>query len=146
MARFPRWWTDPDMATPAGVAMAARQAGVLVEEGDYTIGTFDLGDDGPPIGIQVNGSVVRVGAATWLLYPAPSQSGGWQAQPVRHRPGEVRPVAGAVPQQRVGAAYDRPDRIVARLLEIRVSDRSSTARGEAIDARGGAGFEAGWVV
>lgn len=132
MARFDAWWTEPDMATPASVAAAAHAAGVLVEAGDYTVATFDLGDGGPPAGIQVSGSVVAAEGATWLVYPAPSRVDGWHAQQVERHAGAIRPASTAVPRT-LGAANDRAERIIAALsptqLGARVGDPMESPTG-----------------
>jgi hypothetical protein len=113
MARFVDWW-NTDTATPAGIAAAAAAAGVLVESGDYTIGTLDLGDDGPPIGIQVAGAVVNAHGASWLVHPAPSAGDGWLARPVERVDQAVRPAR--VPACRLAGADAPAERVVAELL------------------------------
>lgn len=115
MAQFAPWWPAP-RATTLDLAAAAHAAGVLVEDGTYTVGTLDLGDDGPPIGIQVSGAVIAAAGETWLVYPGACRGDGWQAQAVSHRPGAVQPVTNLIPRQ-LGTADDHAENIVAALLD-----------------------------
>ena len=108
MARFAVWWDRPGMTTPSSVAAAAEAAGVLVESGSYTVGTLDLEDGGPPIGIEVSGSVIDVDGNTWLLYPGPSAAEGWHGSLVDLG---RRSLHARAPYQ-LGSAYDEAERIV----------------------------------
>lgn len=119
MARFAVWWDQPGTTTPSSVAAAAAAAGVLVESGSYTVGALDLEDGGPPIGIEVSGSVIDVDGDTWLVYPGASVAEGWRGSLVDLGRRSLR--ARAVPHQ-LGSAYDEAERIVeamrSRVIQV----------------------------
>jgi hypothetical protein len=134
MARYMSWWTQPEMATPQGITEAARAAGVLVETGDYKVGTLDFGDGGPLADILVEGTVVAVADANWLVYPASSCEEGWRAQEVNRRSGATEIVSSSLPRQ-LGTAFDRATSIVGALT-TKASDSidvHSGSRAAAID-------------
>jgi len=115
MARFVSWWTVLN-TTPTSVAEAAERAGVLVDAGDSTVGHLVIDDDEePPINLDVTGALVSAGGQTWLVYPAPSASGGWLAQVMRSIGGRAQ-LAQAAAVRTLGTADDSADCIIRALL------------------------------
>lgn len=110
------WCKAPETATPSGVAAAAQAAGVLVEVGDYTIGTLDLGDDDTPVGIQVTGVIVNVHGSSWLVHPGSTASDGWLVRCIEQVDQVTRPAYG--PARWLADSNMSADGIVAALLVL----------------------------